>query len=130
MSPLTDALATLWIRDGTLDAVVARKREEAAARQVIARRILAGATAREPSTAYHLWLELGDATDALAFAAAAAARGVRVAPAHAFVVGREPAPHAVRLGLGAAPDRERLTRGLETLAEVLRGEAPRVSVRV
>ena len=57
-----------------------------------------------------------------AFAAEARARGVLVTPAEAFAVGREPAPHAVRLCLGAARTREALGRGLDVVAGLLRAE--------
>jgi len=46
-------------------------------------------------------------------------RGVVVTPPGTFAVGRGPVPHAVRLCLGAARDRERLTAALTTLAELL-----------
>ena len=129
VSPLTAALATQWISDGTLDRVVSRKRDEAAARQKLARAILHLSPSRTDLTAYHLWLELAE-QDALQVTAAAAARGVRVTPAHAFVVGRTQPPAAVRISLSAARDRTHLRRGLEILASVLADGAARVSVRV
>ena len=47
-------------------------------------------------------------------------RGVLVAGAEAFAVGRD-VPHAVRVSIAAVPHREELRRGLEILAEVFVG---------
>jgi DNA-binding transcriptional MocR family regulator len=49
------------------------------------------------------------------------ARGVVVSPPEAFVVGRAPVPHAVRLCLGAPRTRADLDRALTAVAEALRG---------
>ena len=79
--------------------------------------------------AYYLWLRLPEPWRRDSFAAEARARGVLVTPADAFAVGREPAPHAVRLCLGAARTRATLTRGLDAVAGLLRaGEAAGAAV--
>ncbi|MBV8534548.1 MAG: PLP-dependent aminotransferase family protein, partial [Alphaproteobacteria bacterium] len=54
------------------------------------------------------------------FAAQARRRGVGVASAEAFAVGRAPVPHAVRLAPVAARDRASLDRALVTIANLLR----------
>ena len=54
------------------------------------------------------------------FAAASKRRGVVVAPAEAFAVGRAEVAHGVRIGLGPPRDRGRLEQALQTLAELLR----------
>jgi DNA-binding transcriptional MocR family regulator len=124
VAPLTAAVASLWIRDGTADRLLAARRGEARERQAIARARLAGADLDAKPEAYYLWLRLPEPWRGDAFAAAARARGVLVTPAEAFAVGREPAPHAVRICVGAARTREALGRGLDAVAELLRaGEA-------
>jgi DNA-binding transcriptional MocR family regulator len=54
---------------------------------------------------------------------------VVVSPSEEFVVGRESAPHAVRVCLGATSSRARLEEGLTRLAELLdEGPEPSLSV--
>src|SRR5205085_1562946 len=48
----------------------------------------------------------------------ALAQGVRVVSASSFTIGREVAPHAVRVSLAAAQDQPTLVRALTTLAEL------------
>ena len=119
--PLTAAVASSWIKGGTADAILAARRREARARQALAREVLAGADFDTQPEAYYLWLRLPEPWRRDSFAAVLRARGVAVTPADAFAVGREPAPHAVRLCLGAARSREALRRGLGLVADVLQG---------
>jgi DNA-binding transcriptional MocR family regulator len=119
VAPLTAAVASAWIRDGTADALLRARREEARARQAMARALLAGADVETKPEAYYLWLRLPEPWRHDSFATEARSRGVLVTPAEAFAVGREPAPHAVRLCLGAARTREALARGLDVVAGLL-----------
>ena len=57
------------------------------------------------------------------------AQGVIVLPAEAFVVGRVAPPHAVRVCLGAARDRQAVAKGRSVLAATLAG-APRPTAAV
>jgi DNA-binding transcriptional MocR family regulator len=129
VAPLTAAVASAWIRDGTADALLRARREEARARQAIARERLAGADVETKPEAYYLWLRLPEPWRRDGFAAEARSRGVLVTPADTFAVGREPAPHAVRLCVGAARDRDALARGLDVVAGLLQaGEATSAAV--
>jgi len=129
VAPLTAAVASAWIRDGTADALLQARREEARARQAIARDRLVSADVETKPEAYYLWLRLPEPWRRDSFVAEARARGVLVTPADVFAVGREPAPHAVRLCLGAARDRDALARGLDVVAGLLRaGEATGAAV--
>jgi DNA-binding transcriptional MocR family regulator len=125
-APLMAEIAARWIEDGTADAVLARKRREAAARQAVAARALAGTRFDANPAAYHLWLHLPEPWRAETFASMARAQGVVVTPAAAFAAGagpghgRRPAtPEAVRVCLGAARDKEELARGLAVLRRLL-----------
>jgi DNA-binding transcriptional MocR family regulator len=109
-----------WLRDGTAQRLLRRRREEARARQKLAADSLEGFRLDAHPTAHHAWLHLPEPWRAEVFAAQAARRGVSVTPAQAFQVGRAAAPHCVRLGLGAPRTREELLRGLQRLAAVLR----------
>ena len=120
VAPLTAAVASLWIRDGTADALLEARRHEARERQAIAAERLAGADFAAKPEAYYLWLRLPEPWRGDAFAAEARARGVVVTPAEAFAVGRAPVAHAVRLCLGAARTRAALSRGLDVVADLLR----------
>ena len=120
VAPLTAAVASLWIRDGTADRLLEARRHEARERQAIARARLDGADLDTKAEAYYLWLRLPEPWRGDAFAGAARARGVLVTPAEAFAVGREPVPHAVRLCIGAARTREALGHGLDAVADLLR----------
>jgi DNA-binding transcriptional MocR family regulator len=118
--PSMAELVSLWIRDGTADGLVQQHRREAAARQALARRILADAEYEAHPNGYHLWLKLPEPWRSETFVAAARHKGVKVTPSQAFVVGRGSAPDAVRVCLGSAPSHADLERGLHVVAEVLR----------
>jgi len=125
-APITAELAATWIEDGTADRVIAAQRREATARQAIARRVLrgldTGGTAPRPlghPHALHLWLELPDPWSGESFARAVLKRGVAIAPAELFAVGRGGVPPAVRLGLGAARDHRELERALGVIRDTL-----------
>jgi DNA-binding transcriptional MocR family regulator len=122
VAPLTAAVASAWIRDGTADALVAARRAEARARQRLARERLAGADFDAHPEAYYLWLRLPEPWRSDSLVAEARARGVVLTSAEAFTVGRGPVPHAVRLCFGAARTREALDRGLAVVADLLRTE--------
>jgi DNA-binding transcriptional MocR family regulator len=124
VAPLTAAVASQWIRDGTADALVAARRAEARARQAIARERLAGADFDAHPEAYYLWLRLPDPWRSDSLVAEARARGVLLTPAGAFAVGRGPVPHAVRVCTGAARTRESLARGLSVVADLLHAGDP------
>ncbi|WP_030254435.1 MULTISPECIES: PLP-dependent aminotransferase family protein [Streptomyces] len=109
--------AVRWIGDGTLAAVEAAKRADAAARQLLAREVLAGQRLRADSCSYYLWWELPGAWRAETFVAAAARAGISVTPATAFAVDPRRSPAAVRVGL-ASPPLPVLARALETLARI------------
>ncbi|MCY1508296.1 enduracididine biosynthesis enzyme MppQ [compost metagenome] len=123
-SPLTAAIATRWIEDGTADAVLGAIRTETAARQKIAENVLPKDTAVSDPHAFHVWLRLPRPWTRGEFSGRLQAAGIAVVPSDAFAVG--PAPEAVRLGLGAAATQEELRRSLLTIADLL-GQSPAAS---
>lgn len=120
VAPLTAAVASHWIRDGTADRILEARRQEARERQALARARLAGFDFDTKPEAYYLWLRLPEPWRSDSFAAEARARQVLVTPAEAFGIGREQTPHAVRICMGAARSRETLARGLDTVAALAR----------
>jgi DNA-binding transcriptional MocR family regulator len=112
-SPVSAEIAATAIEDGSAARIVSQRREALAARSRLARRIVShpgGADERSP----HLWLSLPARWTSDAFAAAAAARGVRVASAAQFSMTSHP-PNAFRISLGAP----RTTGELESALRVL-----------
>jgi DNA-binding transcriptional MocR family regulator len=118
-SPILAELVTDWIESGEADAMVEWKRRETSARHELAREIL-GPWLPPGPVSFHLWLSLPEPWRSEAFAAQARARGVMVTPSQEFMVGRDTAPHAVRVCLGATLSRERLGEGLRRLAVLLK----------
>ncbi|HEX8493164.1 MAG TPA: PLP-dependent aminotransferase family protein [Pyrinomonadaceae bacterium] len=118
-APLMAEMVTRWIEDGTLERVINWKRRETQTRQALARKILGNINEGSHPMSCHLWLELPDPWRGVDFSDRAAARGVLVAPAEAFVTGRGAAPHAVRICLLSTQDRFQLEKGLDILQEIL-----------
>jgi DNA-binding transcriptional MocR family regulator len=118
VTPLDAAAACAWMDDGTAARVMAWKREEVRVRQQMARHIL-GDVVTGSAESQHAWVQLSPAWQSDDFVREARQRGVTVSPARDFAVARHDVPNAVRLALGAPPDRERLTQGLTTLAAIL-----------
>ncbi|WP_132255647.1 PLP-dependent aminotransferase family protein [Methylobacterium segetis] len=116
-SPLAAALASEWIAEGELDAIVAAIRRENGLRQTIAAETLAGLNFRSHPCGHHLWLQMPSPWRRGEFGAHARQLGLSVIQSDAFAVG--PAPEAIRVSLGAAPDGATLQYGLSLLANLL-----------
>lgn len=118
------ALARELIASGAARECAAAHRAEALRRTELARRLLGAAFASGPLAAYHGWLRLPAPWQDHDAAAAIQRHGVLVSPAHSFHLGERPAPPALRLSLGAAPDIATLERALAAVAAAL-GSASR-----
>ena len=118
VAPLTAALATQWILDGSADGLMDGVRKEARLRHRMARDVLAG---RYSGTGdgLHVWLELPGYWSASQFARAADSQGIAVTPAEAFATGSGPGVNAIRISLGSIKDRGRLRAGLQRLSHLL-----------
>jgi DNA-binding transcriptional MocR family regulator len=117
-APLMAALATQWIGDGAARAILDAIRIESAARQQLAAQILSAATYAAHPQGHHLWLSVPATWNPAEFAGYLRPRGVAVVASDAFATQAAP-PHAVRVSLGAAPDRPRLQQALELVAATL-----------
>ena len=128
--PLMAALVARWLADGSADAMIAAVQGEAAARQKIAARALAGFPFAAHRNGHHLWLEVPPAWNRTEFAQHARAHGLAAVTSDAFDVanGSEAPPHAVRLALGAARNRADLSHALDRLAVALRLPPPTAQV--
>jgi DNA-binding transcriptional MocR family regulator len=116
-SPLTAAIATRWIEDGTAESVLMAIRKETAARQAIAAKCLPPNVAITDREGFHVWLPLSAPWSRGELAARLRSAGIGVVGSDAFAL-RAP-PEALRLGLGAPATREELSRGLQIVADLL-----------
>ena len=127
-SPLTAAIATRWIEDGTADAILRFIRTEAAARQALAREILPPDLVRADPMAFNLWVELPPSWSRWAFVGHMRATGLGVVTSDPFTVSGPPA-ETVRVCLGGPLTREAVRRGLEFMAHAL-SEPPELASHV
>ena len=117
VAPLTAALATQWIVDGSAGRLLEGVRKEARLRQRMARDILAGRYGGA-GDGLHVWLELPAYWSAAQLARAADSEGLAVTPAEAFATGAG-AMNAIRISLGSINDRGGLQAGLQRLSGLL-----------
>jgi DNA-binding transcriptional MocR family regulator len=118
-SPLTVALATRWVQDGTAEAMLLAVRAESVARQNLARAYLRDLPHLTHPEAFHLWLSLPAPWTRAAFASHLRAHEVHVAVSDAFSVGPGEAPEAVRLCFGGAATREDTERALQLVTDAI-----------
>lgn len=117
VAPLTAALATQWILDGSANTLMLGVRDEARVRQRMARDVLAGRNAG-PGDGLHIWVELPAYWRSYQLARDAEREGLAVTPAEAFATDGE-AVNAIRISLGSVGDRARLLAGLQRLSQLL-----------
>lgn len=117
-APLTVALATRWIEDGTADRLLRFIRNETAARQALAREVLAGQRFRADPLSFHLWLDLPRPWTRSAFAGQMRTTGIGVVASDPFAADGLP-DEAVRIGLGGPVSRAQLRSALEYMVHAL-----------
>ena len=120
VAPLTAALATQWILDGSAEGLMEGVRKEARLRHRMARGILAGRYSGA-GDGLHVWLELPGYWNSSQLARAADSEGIAVTPAQAFATGATGSGFvdAIRISLGSIKDRGRLQAGLQRLSHLL-----------
>jgi DNA-binding transcriptional MocR family regulator len=121
-SPVTIALATRWITDGTADALLAAVRQESMERQRLVTAILPRATYRADPVGFHLWLSLPEPWTRSAFVGHTRSTGISVVASDAFAAEGKP-PEAVRVCLGGPADRSAIRSAIEFMAHAL-AESP------
>jgi len=117
VSPLSAAVASHWIEDGTASLVLQAIRNESAERREIARRMLPRAQLAMPAEGFHLWLRLPEPWTSGEFVGGLRHAGMGIVGREAFSVG--PSPEAVRIALGANVSRQQLANGLGQVADLL-----------
>jgi DNA-binding transcriptional MocR family regulator len=118
-SPLTVALATLWIEDGTADELLSFVRRDSAARQSMATEQLAGLKICTDPSAFHLWLELPAGWTRSIFVSQMRHQQIGIVESDAFTVAGTP-EEAVRICLGGPAGRAQLGNSLDVIAQTLR----------
>jgi DNA-binding transcriptional MocR family regulator len=116
-TPLTTALTTQWIRDGSAGRLLAGVRDEARARQTLTRQLLGGPL-QGSGDGIHVWLPLPGYWTSHDLARTARAEGLAVTSSDAFFEGAG-APNAIRISLGCSRDRARLVAALRKLSQLL-----------
>lgn len=115
-SPLTLAVTTAWVRDGTAEAVLAAVRAEARERQAIARQVLPAAIGAPDGV--HVWLDLPAGRDPRALREAAQMRGLSLVTAEAFAIGPIERD-GMRISLGGVGKQTVLAEALNVVARLL-----------
>ena len=127
-SPLTVALATRWIEDGTADIMLRFIRAETAARQNLAAEILPKGSFRADPLSFNLWVPLPAPWGRAAFVAHMNGAGLGVVASDAFTADGAPR-EAVRVCLGGPTTRAQVASALEFMAHALE-EAPEIALAV
>jgi DNA-binding transcriptional MocR family regulator len=117
--PLSAALVTRWLEDGTFAEIVAGVRRESVARQKIVRRSFEGTHYESHPEGYHMWLQTKSADQVLRIIHAATPFGLSVVPAQAFASGPRMDNNAVRISIGGALTHSRLSRAIGDIAQSL-----------
>lgn len=117
-SPITAALATRWVQDGTAEAMLQAIRAESMARQALAARHLARHEVLAQPEGFHLWLPLSSSWSLVEFASYLRTQGVAVVASAAFSTDGDP-PDAVRICLGGPLSRSECDDALRLVADTL-----------
>ena len=119
-SPISAALATHWIRDGSINEMIRLIREESRTRQAIAANYLSPYKVDAHSDGFHLWLTLPNTFDFNPSVIAAHLRSqqVSVVSSAAFCTNNNP-PHAVRICLGGAISHTECEEAMQIVSDTL-----------
>lgn len=119
-SPVTDALVSQWILDGTAEQMVKSIRRESIARLSIAEQELDKRHIRSAEGAFHLWLQIPKVSDWNPSELAVQLRqlGVSAVSSAAFSTDNNP-PNAVRLCFGGPISRDQWQENLHQVADLI-----------
>lgn len=117
-SPVSLALLSKWMEDGTADALQAFVRDAARARQQLADEILAGLTFMGHPNAFNIWLSLPDGSSRAEVLARLAGRQIGIIPSDVFIP-TGPAQEKLRVCLGGPVTLPNLRKELWNLRETL-----------
>jgi DNA-binding transcriptional MocR family regulator len=121
-SPLSAALVTRWIEDGTGDRIRRFIRAETVTRQAMAAEALRSFQFESDANAFNIWLRLPEGASRADVMGRMAGCNIGIMPSDAFTVLGQASEH-VRVCLGGPISRERLREGLMFMATTLSGQA-------
>lgn len=117
-SPVTNALTTMWVEDGTAQAVLDDIRQECNLRVNFARKALSDFDVAMNQDCFHLWVPVTKGWSPVELASYLRMRGLGAVASAAFSTDGDP-PEAVRICLGGAHTHYELQGLLELLADTL-----------
>ncbi len=117
-SPVTNALVTRWVQDGTAETVLAAVRDESIARHELAQKHLGRYGIAAQPEGFHLWLPLTSAWSPVEFASYLRLQGIGVVASAAFSTDGNP-PDAVRVCLGGPMSVDDCEHALQLIAETI-----------
>ena len=121
--PLNGALVSELIMIGRMDDVISRKHKEAGLRNKTVREKLGDNACFGFSTGFFVWMTLDPPWTGRSFEDAAMMAGVRVFGAEKFMVGGTRLPAGVRISLTGAETLYDLSRGLDILSRIQKGNS-------
>lgn len=121
-SPITNALATKWINDGTVDHMIREIRTEAKHRQMLAEEIFADQHFYADPEGFHLWLSVPKSAKQNPSELALKLRNQRISAVSCAAFSIDNKPHNyIRLCLGGPYERHECREMLLTIEEMLNG---------
>jgi len=117
-SPVTNALVTRWVQDGTAQAMLEAVRAESIARHELAFKHLGRYGVVAQPEGFHLWLPVVSSWSTVEFASYLRMQGVGVVASAAFSTDGNP-PDAVRVCLGGPMSLNDCERALELIADTI-----------
>ncbi|MBO9448952.1 PLP-dependent aminotransferase family protein [Tropicibacter sp. R16_0] len=117
-SPISAALMSRWIEDGTAEALQGFVRSAAKRRQALARQVLKGCDVRGQDEAFNVWLTLPPGTSRAEVMGRMTGRQIGLMPSDAFTVSGSPA-EAMRVCLGGPISQAQLAEDLAELRDAV-----------
>lgn len=116
--PVSQAIATEWIFDGTATSLLNFVRDESRARQALVAQALQGTPYQASPEGFHIWLPLPEGWSRVSFATYLRNSGIGVVTSDAFLVSGA-AVEAVRICLGGAATRDEVLSSMELVGSAL-----------
>ena len=128
-SPVTNALSTDWIYDGTVDDMVSAIKKETRVRQSFAEKYLSEFIISNNPEVFHLWVDIPSQVEMNPSVLAAHLRehGVNAVSSAAFCTDNNP-PQALRVGLGGSLTRDECQESLKIVASIFENPMHLVNV--
>ncbi|MEG3618482.1 PLP-dependent aminotransferase family protein [Magnetovibrio sp. PR-2] len=117
--PLMGEIATRWVNSGIAQEIIGWHQDEMLARNAIAYEVFKGYDFAHQPTGLHMWLNLPEDHYADEVIRILGQRGIIMAGPESFITTQPTPPRALRLCLGSATSREKLTSALKQVRDVL-----------